>query len=992
MKKLFVSMIGLSLVFVSSAILPVFEKTANALPAPTDFEYTSLLDDLGGYWPLDDNMNDYSGNVNNGASTTAYYSNEGMVNRSLFFDRALFSTVSVPDDPTVNNFDTEMAFSSWFRLPGGENLDYSLISQRDGFGDNFELFVNFGGVLRLSLWDRTNTPTVYEVDAPIVADAWHHVVVNVKASEYVRIYFDGSLLLEDTLNVPVQLSNDGVFTTIGDNGYGLGYFDGYIDELALWKRILTDDEISHLYNSGSGNPVPVVRNYLNWNFEDSFKKSKVVPLTNPLSDYYPDNGHGNGVSLYGGQEFYLWGVGSGGSGSNAPITRNWVDGADVNYYRINLNSEGMQDLKVSSKQRGSNTGPRDFKLQYSTSGRLPLVWNDVPGGSITVADNFTSGVLTDIALPADCDNSSVLYLRWLQTSNTSVNGGVVASAGTSRIDDIIVTGTKMNFEPVLTLLNPSSVIEGSPDTTIEVFGKQFTTSSVVSFEMSTDLVTTFVSSTKLTAVIPADKIDSVEPAYQIYVKTPAPGGGNSNGLNFSVDFPVPVLTTIAPNNAVSGSLGFTMTITGSDFRSSWSVVRFNGSDKVTRFIDSNTLEADIPASDLLTVGPSNVTVFTALPGGGESVAQVFDVVPPVPALASISPTTKLQNSPDFNLNVFGSGFDTTSIVRFNGSDKVTTFIDSTNLQALIPASDLTNVGNFNVEVLTPAPGGGLSNAEIFVITAPPPPSVPSSGGGGGVVLLPVQLSSVYDISDANILIENAENLKSENLWISFQNFENPNQFIISENEDFRGARWQSFEETVPYRISSELGRKTLYFKFRNKENFSSEIKIKNINLIENGAEVLHGSADDGDFSKLSMNERVIQNLRKLRAKKFAFESLRKEKFSKIVIPFEVDASKIPEENLELSKFDDSLHSSPLEFRFERFLQTGMSGDDVEKLQKILEILGYFSFEEGPTGYFGEITKSALIDFQIDNSLSPFPGTLGPKTREIINNEYLYLLN
>jgi hypothetical protein len=182
---------------------------------------------------------------------------------------------------------------------------------------------------------------------------------------------------------------------------------------------------------------------------------------------------------------------------------------------------------------------------------------------------------------------------------------------------------------------------------------------------------------------------------------------------------------------------------------------------------------------------------------------------------------------------------------------------------------------------------------------------------------------------------------------------------------------------------SSLGRKTLYFKFRNTQNHVSEVVLKNVNLIKNGGEILHESAPELEFSKLSMNERVRANLEARRAKRLEWLKERQNyEFKEIVIPYEVN-------NGSLSV---NIKNVPIDFKFERFLQVGMRGDDILNLQKILQELGYFDFEEGPTGYFGEVTKKALIDFQIDNSLAPFPGTLGPKTRELLNNEYLYLLS
>ncbi|MEZ5109768.1 MAG: hypothetical protein R2829_12480 [Bacteroidia bacterium] len=76
-----------------------------------------------------------------------------------------------------------------------------------------------------------------------------------------------------------------------------------------------------------------------------------------------------------------------------------------------MNTQNYFDLTVSSKQRSSNTGPRDFKLQYKIG--AGGTWTDVSGATVTVANDFTSGVLSNVALPAECDNQSSVYLRWI---------------------------------------------------------------------------------------------------------------------------------------------------------------------------------------------------------------------------------------------------------------------------------------------------------------------------------------------------------------------------------------------------------------------------------------------------------------------------------------------------------------------------------------------------------------------------------------------------
>ena len=60
----------------------------------------------------------------------------------------------------------------------------------------------------------------------------------------------------------------------------------------------------------------------------------------------------------------------------------------------------------------------------------------------------------------------------------------------------------------------------------------------------------------------------------------------------------------------------------------------------------------------------------------------------------------------------------------------------------------------------------------------------------------------------------------------------------------------------------------------------------------------------------------------------------------------------------------------------RSLYNGTSGDDVYELQQLLSAYGYF-FDE-PTGYFGDLTEQALIDFQNDYGLEA-DGIAGPVT-------------
>lgn len=70
------------------------------------------------------------------------------------------------------------------------------------------------------------------------------------------------------------------------------------------------------------------------------------------------------------------------------------------------------------------------------------------------------------------------------------------------------------------------------------------------------------------------------------------------------------------------------------------------------------------------------------------------------------------------------------------------------------------------------------------------------------------------------------------------------------------------------------------------------------------------------------------------------------------------------------------------FIFKNYLYLEDSGEEVKQLQIKLKELGFF--DQAVTGYFGEVTKQAVIAFQKANNLAPYPGWVGEGTRKILN--------
>ena len=75
---------------------------------------------------------------------------------------------------------------------------------------------------------------------------------------------------------------------------------------------------------------------------------------------------------------------------------------------------------------------------------------------------------------------------------------------------------------------------------------------------------------------------------------------------------------------IAGGVAFTLAVNGAHFVAK-SVVNFSGKAEPTTFISTAKLLAAIPASDVATAGPVNVTVMNPAPGGGTSSAFTFTI-------------------------------------------------------------------------------------------------------------------------------------------------------------------------------------------------------------------------------------------------------------------------------------------------------------------------------------------------------------------------------
>jgi dienelactone hydrolase len=109
-----------------------------------------------------------------------------------------------------------------------------------------------------------------------------------------------------------------------------------------------------------------------------------------------------------------------------------------------------------------------------------------------------------------------------------------------------------------------------------------------------------------------------------------------------------------------------------------------------------------------------LVLIAALALTGVAVAQN-----PVPLINQpLAPDAAKPGGAGFTLTVNGTGFVSTSVVKWNGSARTTTFVSDSQLKAKILASDIAKPGTASITAVSPGPGGGPSNTIFFPVSLP----------------------------------------------------------------------------------------------------------------------------------------------------------------------------------------------------------------------------------------------------------------------------------
>lgn len=269
---------------------------------------------LVAYLPFEDSLADASGKGNGGTAKGSIGFENGAVGKALHYssnkDGSSFNYVSL-GTPADLNFGTSQSFSVsfWSKLNAWSG-DPAFIGNKDwDSGSNPGWIIATAGDGRVQ-WNiaadasgaRGNRRD-FDSAGGIFSDlGWHHVVVvfdRQPGSGVAETYVDGALInstpwagVDNQLNTPAGLA-----TVIGQDGAG-DYTDGndvgvdaLIDEVGIWRRRLTADEVAGLHAAGLLNlPLIAADPGLTLQLPPGKLKLEVLPQAAGLSFSWAANG------------------------------------------------------------------------------------------------------------------------------------------------------------------------------------------------------------------------------------------------------------------------------------------------------------------------------------------------------------------------------------------------------------------------------------------------------------------------------------------------------------------------------------------------------------------------------------------------------------------------------------------------------------------------------------------------------------------------------
>lgn len=206
---------------------------------------------LVAWWPGDGNPANLVG-TNHGAFFGGASTAPGIVDQAFRFNDSS-SYVAAADHPLLSphvGTNGELTVMAWILVTNYPGSQRPFVAKVASAASEYALYLNSTGSVQFDLWNLTGSSRyATAVGGKLNSNQWHHVTGTLRKGQFARLYLDGVQLAEDiTFSGDTVDSNASFY--IGGRGGG-PYFSGLVDEVALFNRALTPNEIAGIYAAGA---------------------------------------------------------------------------------------------------------------------------------------------------------------------------------------------------------------------------------------------------------------------------------------------------------------------------------------------------------------------------------------------------------------------------------------------------------------------------------------------------------------------------------------------------------------------------------------------------------------------------------------------------------------------------------------------------------------------------------------------------------------------
>ncbi len=216
--------------------------SCNQLPA-------NLQSGLVGYWPFCGNANDESGNGNNGTVNGANLTTDRFDDIGSSYSFEGNQTILIPHNEVLN-LSSNFSLSLWYNptIVNEPAVDLLIKGTNDFTGRPYYLRHHGDSNESQGLAFRHATGVFPEAPSIEVSSAlpslneWHHIAVSINDS-LTSLYVDGMLKDTSLFTGLIGIQNNEALRI----GGGYYQYNGKLDDIGIWNRALSSDEVQQLY-------------------------------------------------------------------------------------------------------------------------------------------------------------------------------------------------------------------------------------------------------------------------------------------------------------------------------------------------------------------------------------------------------------------------------------------------------------------------------------------------------------------------------------------------------------------------------------------------------------------------------------------------------------------------------------------------------------------------------------------------------------------------